>query len=270
MAAGWSRYRDVQQQHLEAQQATRAQWLNQPAKNPHSAAHYGMYAFKPKSRLSIIDTGIDPYVGVSAWLEAHKQNEFAYRPAQDGTSAQRFGELTAAEGMLVLVPLFIVLVTFAAFSGEREQGTLRQLLSLGVRRRDLLAGKAAGTAAALAVVIVPVTIAGVMALSLTSDFGSPLRDASRAALLGVTYLTYFAIVVAIALGVSARVRSSRLALVTLLSLWFVNTLMAPEWPGMRPRRCTRRRQPCSSSWPWRRTSPIGRTSSAASRRDGRN
>jgi len=54
VGSGWARYRDVERQHREAQQATRAQWLNQPAKNPHSAAHYGMYAFKPKSRLSMV------------------------------------------------------------------------------------------------------------------------------------------------------------------------------------------------------------------------
>lgn len=228
VAAGWARYRDVQRQHQEAQQATRAQWLAQPAKNPHSAAHYGMYAFKPKSRLSMIDAGVDPYVGVAAWLEAHKQNEFAYRPAQDGTSAQRFGQLTAADALLVLLPIFIIVVTFAAFSSEREQGTLRQLLSFGVARRDLLLGKAAGVAAALALVVVPVTVAGVAGLAMTSEFGSPLRDAPRLALLLATCLVYFAIVVAIALGVSARARSSRAALVVLLALWFVGTLMAPR------------------------------------------
>jgi len=130
--------------------------------------------------------------------------------------------------MLVLLPLFIVLVAFAAFSGEREQGTLRQLMSLGVAKRDLFLGKAAGVAGALALVVIPVTVAGVAALALTSEFGSPLHDLSRAALLAVTYFVYFAIVIAVALGVSARLRSSRLALLALLSLWFVNTLMAPR------------------------------------------
>jgi ABC-2 type transport system permease protein len=226
--AGVTRYRDVERQHREAQEATRAQWLAQPAKNPHSAAHYGMYAFKPKSRLSMVDAGVDPYVGVAAWLEAHKQNEFAYRPAQDGTSAQRFGQLTAADALLVLLPLFIIVITFAAFSAEREQGTLRQLLSLGVRRQDLLTGKALGIALAVALVVVPATAAGVAGLALTSDFGSPLRDAARAGLLLAVYLAYFAIVVGVALGVSARAQSSRTALVTLLALWFGGTLMAPR------------------------------------------
>jgi ABC-2 type transport system permease protein len=226
LAAGWKHYRDVQQQHEQAQRATRAQWLGQTPKNPHSAAHYGVYAFKPKNRLSMVDTGIDPYVGVAAWLEAHKQNEFKYRPAQDRTAVQRFGELTAAEGFLVLLPLFIVLVTFSSFSGEREQGTLRQLLSVGVRPRDLAVGKAAGIAAALALVLVPATVVGVICLSFTAEYGSIADDVPRATLLGVIYLAYFAIFIAISLGVSARARSSRLALVILLSFWFANSLIA--------------------------------------------
>jgi ABC-2 type transport system permease protein len=228
LAAGWTHYRDVQRQHEEARRATRTQWLNQPNKNPHSAAHYGVYAFKPKSRLSMVDTGIDPYVGVAAWLEAHKQNEFKYRPAQDRTAVQRFGELTAAEGFLVLLPLFIVLSTFSAFSGEREQGTLRQLLSLGVRRTDLMMGKAVGITGALALVLIPATTAGVTGLALTSEFGGLANDVPRTLLLALVDLAYFATLVAVGLGVSARAKTSRSALVVLLSFWFANSLIAPR------------------------------------------
>lgn len=226
LAAGWKHYRDVQTQHEEARRATRTQWLDQGQKNPHSAAHYGVYAFKPKGRLSMVDTGIDSYVGVAAWLEAHKQNEFKYRPAQDRTALQRFGELTAAEGFLVLLPLFIVLVTFNAFSGEREQGTLRQLLSVGVRPRDLMAGKALGVAMALGLVLVPATAVGVIGLSLTAEFGSVADDVWRGTALMAVYLAYFATLVAIGLGVSARAKSSRMALVVLLAFWFANSLIA--------------------------------------------
>ena len=90
LGAGWKAYADLAAQHRTAQQATREQWLTQPKKNPHSAAHYGVYAFKPASPLAMVDTGIDPYVGVAVWLEAHKQNEMKYRPAQDRTAVQRF------------------------------------------------------------------------------------------------------------------------------------------------------------------------------------
>ena len=231
LAVGWKHYADVARQHAAAQAATRDQWLHQTKKNPHSAAHYGVYAFKPKSPLAIVDTGVDPYVGVAVWLEAHKQNEFKYRPAQDRTAVGRFGDMTAAETLQVLVPLFIVLMTFSAFAGEREQGTLRQLLSLGVPPRRLALGKAAGIGAALGLVLVPSAVLGVAALMLTSDGGFLSGSLARGALLVAFYLLYFAITIAVCLGISARARSSRLALVVLLAFWFANSLVASRVVG---------------------------------------
>lgn len=226
LAAGWKSYSELSRQHEMAQAATRSQWLNQEKKNPHSAAHYGMYAFKPKSQLAMVDTGVDPYMGVAVWLEAHKQNDFKFRPAQDRTAVQRFGEMTGAEVLQIFIPLFIVLMTFSAFSGEREQGTLRQLLSIGVSRRSLAFGKALGVAAGLGIVLVPTTILAVIALALSAEGGLVSGDPMRGVLLALVYLAYFAMLVAVSLAVSARVRSSRLALVALLTFWFVNSLVA--------------------------------------------
>jgi ABC-2 type transport system permease protein len=225
---GWQHYRDVHSQHEAARRATREQWLSQGSKNPHSAAHYGVYAFKPKMPLSFVDRGIDPWVGVAAWLEAHKQNEFRYRPAQDATAVQRFGELTGATVLQALIPLMIVLLTFSAFSAEREQGTLRQLLSLGVQRSHLAAGKALGVAWALGALLVPATILGVAALALSSENGALQASGVRMALMGASYLVYFAAMIAICLAVSAWARSSRLALIGLLGFWIFNSLIAPR------------------------------------------
>jgi ABC-2 type transport system permease protein len=228
LVLGWQHYRDVSSEHEIAQRTTRDHWLNQGRKNPHSAAHYGVYAFKPKMPLSFVDRGIDPWVGVAAWLEAHKQNEFKYRPAQDATAVQRFGEMTGATVLQVLIPLMIVLLTFSAFSAEREQGTLRQLLSLGVKRSHLAAGKALGIAWALGTLLVPATMLGVLALSLTSEKGALLASGARMALMGLGYFVYFVAMMAMSLMVSAWARSSRLALVSLLGFWIFNSLIAPR------------------------------------------
>jgi ABC-2 type transport system permease protein len=227
LAAGWKQYSNLKKQHETAQLAERRNWLGQKPKNPHQGAHYGVYAFKPKSQLSIVDTGVDPYVGVAVYLEAHKQNEFKFRPAQDAaTSIQRFGELTAAVVLQVLIPLLIVLLTFSAFAGEREQGTLRQVLSLGVERSRLAAGKALGVAGALAVVLIPATLIGVFTLALTSTTGLLAADFSRTILMVGAYGLYFLMFVGLSLAVSALCSSSRVALVILLSFWIVNGLIA--------------------------------------------
>jgi ABC-2 type transport system permease protein len=225
LGAGWMHHRDLHAQHEAASAAAREDWLSQGRKNPHSAAHYGVYVFKPQLPLSFVDRGLDPYTGVTVWLEAHRQNEFLYRPAQDGSAAQRLGNLTAATVLQVLVPLLIILLAFGAFAGEREAGTLRQVLALGVPPRKLAWGKAAGVAAALALTLVPAAAIGAMAITLASG-AAP--GAARVTLLGLAYLAYFAVFAAVTLIVSARARSSRHALLVLLAFWSVNTLIAPR------------------------------------------
>jgi ABC-2 type transport system permease protein len=225
---GWQNYREVKAQHEFAQKGTREQWLGQGKKNPHSAAHYGIYAFKPKVPLSLLDPGTDGFTGVAVWLEAHKQNEFKYRPAQDATAVQRFGELTGATVLQLLVPLLIVLLAFNAFAGERELGTLRQLLSLGVRPPDLAAGKALGIAGALALLLVPAGIVAVAAMTASSTSQEMLAALPRMAWMGLGYGLYFGAFLGVSLAVSAAAASSRSALILLLGFWMFNGLIAPR------------------------------------------
>lgn len=213
-------------EHAAAQEAMRGFWVNQGAKNPHSAAHYGLWVFKPKMPLAFVDHGVDEYTGVTTWLEAHKQNEFSRRPAMDQASVARFGEWTAAAVLQLLIPLLIVMLAFPAFAGERESGTLRQLAAIGVPMRTLMLGKAAGLSSALAAVLIPATLLGVGTLALGA--GAQADDLLRFGLMGLTYLAYFAVVLVVALAVSARAPTARVALLILLALWTVNSLVAPR------------------------------------------
>ena len=224
---GWVQARSAQQEHAAAQATARDHWESQGEKNPHSAAHYGIYAFKPRLALSFVDEGVDPYTGTSVWLEAHRQNDFLLRPAQDATAAQRIGALTAAQVLQHLVPLLIILLTFGALAGERERGTLRQLLATGVGRRELALGKALGIAGALALLLVPAALVGAAALVVGSP-GPAASPLARGAVLAGVYLAYFTAFLALSLAVSAWARSARTALVVLLGVWVVNGLVAPR------------------------------------------
>ncbi|MEL7363812.1 MAG: ABC transporter permease subunit, partial [Bacteroidota bacterium] len=150
------------------------------------------------------------------------------RPAEDATAAARLGELTAAAVLQWLVPLLIVLLTFGAFAGERERGTLRPLLSLGVSRRALAAGKALGAAAPLALVLIPAAVLGALAMAVAAPPEAAAWSAPRVALLALVYLAYFAVFVGVSLLVSALARSPRTALLVLLGFWFVNGFIAPR------------------------------------------
>ena len=211
-------------------------WLSQGERNPHSAAHFGRYAFKPTPALAYADRGLDPYLGGTVWLEAHAQNPFGLRPAEDRTALQRFGDLSAGFVLQILIPLFVILLSFGAFAGERERGTLRLLLASGARSRDLVLGKSAGFLAALSFVLVPAALlaGGLFGLGFPSGAADPAAVSGseqmvRFALMAAIYLAYALVFLALALATSALSRSSRTAVTVLLAFWVVSTLIVPRF-----------------------------------------
>ncbi|HBO53391.1 MAG TPA: hypothetical protein DD471_15490 [Planctomycetes bacterium] len=222
----------VEQQRNEREDATKMErdnWLNQGQKNAHAAAHYGVYVFKPVAPLSVFDRGLQPFVGNTVYLEAHRQNQAAFLPAQDATSMRRFGDLTAAACLQLLAPLLIILLAFGTLAGERESGTLRQVLSLGVRPTSLVFGKALGLGGALALLLLPVAAGGIYALSGISgmDAGGE-ESALRLCLMACAYLLYLGAILVICITVSALAPTSRSALSILLVFWAANAVLAPR------------------------------------------
>lgn len=228
--SGWRYQNELTVEREHAQRIEQQRWIEQGGKNAHSAAHYGIYAFKPASPLTAIDQGIDPFVGVTVWLEAHHMDQFMYRPAQDATALTRFGELTGALVLQVLLPLVVILVAFGTFAGEREHGTLRLLVSQGVSPGSLARGKFVGATAVLAALIVPAVLLGVGAITLNA--GSVASETSvRLVLLLLVYLAYLVGWTLLALAVSAWMSTARAALVVLLGAWVLGCIALPRAAG---------------------------------------
>lgn len=231
LGVGAQRYAEDSHLRNVAAAEDREGWLNQGNKGPHTAAHYGVYAFKPETPLALFDPGYNDYTGTLQYLEAHKENQSSFRPAADATALQRFGNLSGAMVLQLLVPLLIILLCFGMVTGEREDGTLRQLASVGVPFSRLIGGKALGVTLALAIVIIPAMLVGGLLASLLAgpddphvmvDFGAKLFT------MGAAYVAFFAIFVCIALAVSIRSRSSAAALTTLVAFWIVAGLLLPR------------------------------------------
>lgn len=228
LAVGWQRQAALQAERVTAQALDYDDWLAQPARHPHDAAHQGMHVFKPEPPLSIIDPGLGPYVGSTLWLQTHSQSETKFRPAQDATGLQRFGTLSGAWVLQVLGPLLVIILGFNAFAGEREQGTLRQVMSLGVSSRSLLTGKALALALAIALLLLPAALIGGAAALFQSDPSRLADTIARLASLGLGYVVYVGIWIFVVLAVSARMRTSRMALIALLGVWIASAVLLPR------------------------------------------
>lgn len=228
IAVGWRAQSEAAAERDSAQANGYETWVNQGQKNPHSAAHLGIHVFKPRAPLSLFDPGLEPYVGQSVWLEAHRQNDFRFRPAQDATGLRRFGDLSAAYVLQVLAPLIVVLIGFDAFAGEREQGTLRQLASLGVAPSRLLWGKAAAIAGAAAALLVPAGALSLVAVFEAAAAKTLADNLHRLFWITIGYGLYLGTFLFVTLAVSAMASRARIALITLLAIWTVVTIVLPR------------------------------------------
>lgn len=225
----WSHANTLHEERSQAQEIASEQWASQGDKNPHAAAHYGTWVFKPTGPLSFIDPGVESSLGVTLKLQAHKRSTLAGASTQDSTAIKHFGGLSPAQILQLILPLLIIGLGFTIWSAERERGTLRQIMSYGVPPGRLLWGKLLGLSVALALLMLPAAVIGAVGVALApGSEGVPLE---RSALLAAAYVLYFGIYLFAALWVSATARSSRGALVVLLGLWGLTSLIIPRLTG---------------------------------------
>lgn len=216
----------IRQEKQQVGLTAKQQWDNQSVKNPHSAAHYGIYAFKPESPVAALDPGLRPFLGQALWLEPHKRNLTRFSPSADQVLGNRFGQTSANFVLYALLPLLIIALTFNAITQERERGTLRMLHSLGVAPRALVFGKLIGLLAAFMLVLTPALILALLILG--RYFTLSVDDLLRLALLLLFLLIYYSIFAAIALSVSSYFNSSRFSLFCLLGFWLGSVFIAPR------------------------------------------
>ncbi len=212
-------------QRQQAQQASRTAWLQQGAKHPHFAAHFGNYAYKQPSVLSIFDPGLTPYTGTSVYLEPHRQNDFLLSESSERDTGARFGWFTPSFVCQLIVPLLIVLLTFNTVVAEKKDGTYRLSLAQGASPTQILFGKTAAAFGLFAVFLTAyLAVAGTAALVLPTGF--PV--ASFIYLWGI-YLLYCAVWCSIGVGVSAVVKSTGASISLLLLFWMVTSILLPRW-----------------------------------------
>lgn len=221
----WDYYASNEQQHAEAARMARAHWDNQEDKNPHSAAHYGTFVFKPVYPLSFFDRGIDAFTGNTLFLEGHRMHEARHRAVADRSELARLGVLTPAFVLGVLFPLFIIVLGFGSIAAEREGGNLRMLLAQGIRPTDLFFGKALGLGAAVLSLAVPFLLLG--GLGMASP-GAGTADWWRYGLMSAGHLVYLGCFIHLTLVVSAFAQRANVALVALLGIWITMCLVAPK------------------------------------------
>lgn len=223
---GWQAQEADARDRDRAEQAQRDLWLTQQDRNPHGAAHDGLLAIRPAPPLGSVDRGVDSYAGTVIAMQAHGSQHARLRPAVDAPSLWRFGEVTPATIVQVVLPLALILLGFGTYASERDRGTLQMLLATGASPGSIALGKLAalgGITGGLALLVLAVPM--ITAIRVPGWDGG---ETASALVLGAVYGLYLITVTAGVLTVSALSRTSRGALATLLAVWAALTLVTPR------------------------------------------
>lgn len=218
----FSAYLNYQNEHALASQISRGDWLSQEAKNPHSAAHYGLFVFKPWLPGSLFDPGLLPFTGTTAFVEAHVKNDANHAPISDRTTLARWGSLSPAFILLYLVPLLMIAIHFDTVSGERASQMLKWTATTGLPFGKWLAGKW------LAIIVLPAFFL-ILCLGgswLAAGFTWDHPQLLFGLLLG--FLLFYAVLANLILWVSAFTKTPASSLLVLLAVWILMGWAVPK------------------------------------------
>ncbi|MEM1219758.1 MAG: DUF3526 domain-containing protein [Bacteroidota bacterium] len=211
-------------QYIKAKDHLREQWERIDSMNPHGAAHYGTYVFKPSTLLSSLDDGVNNITGKVLRVEGHVQNEIVYSEASQNKTISKFGKLKSALLLQYIIPLFLLFLAFQSIHGEKLSGRLKLLLLQGTKPSKLLFAKTLAVSL-YGIGLLLLTILASSALNYESITGDII---DRAALLLLVYSLYYFILTALTIYLSARLTNANLALTTMLGAWIFWTIFLPN------------------------------------------
>lgn len=216
----------INRQISAANELSRDLWEAQGPKNQHSAAHYGVYLFKPRAANAFWDHGIDKFVGSSLLIEPHGRNRSEFKPAEDSPLIAKWGELSPAFVMLVLLPLLIIWLCAGSVAKERESRTLHFALSQGIDWRKLLFAKALSRWIIVGALAIPAMI--VMGIVLYMTTGGGGFDLISFFMLALSYLLFLGVFIQLGVALSARLRSTAATTIAMLGFWLCVVWIIPR------------------------------------------
>jgi ABC-2 type transport system permease protein len=184
----------------------------------------GRYAFIPTSALAPIAFGQSDMIPNYYQVTYRSRVNFMYDSEIENPWNLLSGRFDVAFVIVYLLPLFIFAMSYNLLSAEREQGTLRMLLSQPVTLAQLVLAKVSIRASAIlvcAILIPAVTL--LMFRPETRDAGALAQLAAWAVLVFAYGMFWFAVVIV----TNAFSRSSAANALALVGSWVVLVLILP-------------------------------------------
>ena len=197
-------------------------------KNYFEISQFGVKVARAPAPLSAIAGGVSSALGRSARVRPEQQPEFAPPPLADTPVLAVLGELDFNVVVKVFLSLFVLLLTYNAVAGEKENGTLKAVLANPVPRTQLLLGKILGLFGVFLMATAAPAVVGILIMKV--GFGIELSGGDWLRLLGVAGVAglYLLALFAVGMLVSTSTSRSAVAFLVLLLVWVAFVEVIPK------------------------------------------
>lgn len=193
-----------------------------------SLRNQGTKAQREPTRMSIFVKGVDSAIGRSAMV--NNDPNTVLRDSRYGLNPifAVFGELDLAFIVKIILSLFALLFSYNAISGERELGTLKQILSNRVSRVQIIIGKAIGGVVVLLLTLLIPLIISLLMLMIAFDVNFTAEEWTRIGLMVLVFALYLTTFFMLGMFMSALTRQSAVSFLLCLFVWVLSIAVMPK------------------------------------------
>jgi ABC-type transport system involved in multi-copper enzyme maturation permease subunit len=223
---GSSAYTSARSEYQATEALSRRELENR--KSYFEISQFGVKVARAPGPLSAIAGGVSSALGRSARVRPEQQPEFAPPPLADTPVLAVLGELDFNVVVKILLSLFVLLLTYNAIAGEKENGTLKAVLANPVPRTRLLLGKMLGLFGVFLMATAAPAVVGILIMKV--GFGIELAGADWLRLAGIALAAglYLLALFAIGMLVSTTTSRSAVAFLVLLLVWVAFVEVIPK------------------------------------------
>jgi len=178
--------------------------------------------------MSIFVKGVDSVIGKASTVNENpglvlRDSRFGLNPI-----FAVFGELDLTFIVTIVLSLFALLFSYNAISGERELGTLKQVLSNSISRASFIIGKSIGGLVSLLIILVVPFLISLLMLMLLFGVNFNSDEWLRIGMLALIFLLYLSVFYMIGMFMSALTRNSFVSFLLCLFVWVLSVAIIPK------------------------------------------
>jgi len=188
---------------------------------------------RPPESLSILSRGVSYQLGnyVDLTFTAKPFKASGQTGTSDNPMMGTYFSVDFCTILAIVLSLLALLFTYDACSGEREQGTLKMLLSNSIPRSVVLLGKVLGACLTLLPIILFCYLLCALAILISPDVAFSADEWLRIGLVLLASIFFFATFAFLGLFVSSMFRHSAASIIVCLLAWVFFLFVTPNVSG---------------------------------------